>query len=453
MKNIQYLTVTALTKYIKRKFDYDPHLQDIYLKGEISNFKRHTSGHMYFTVKDDQARIAAVMFHRQARTLKFSPENGMHVFIRGTVTVYEPGGQYQIYVNEMHPDGIGSLYLAFEQLKEKLAKEGLFNADHKRPLPPYPKTVGVVTSPTGAAIRDIITTIRRRYPIARIIIYPALVQGEQAAQSIAGAIETANDRKEADVLIVGRGGGSIEDLWPFNEEIVARAIFASDIPVISAVGHETDTTIADFVADLRAPTPTGAAELAVPKIDEILERIHHWQLRLTRTIREKVVTERKNLDRLTSSYAFRYPKRVYEQKMEQLDRILERQNRVMKYMVEQKSHLYEITKNRLVHHHPEGTYQKAKKEFSGQLQRLQYRFQSILTAKQKEFCGMLATLEALSPLKVMNRGYSIVYSGDGERIVKSVHDVTTGDPLVIHVQDGTIHTEVTDRKEKANGER
>src|SRR5690606_37605615 len=217
--------------YIKRKFDYDPHLQDVYVKGEISNFKKHTSGHMYFTVKDDHARIAAVMFHHQARTLKFIPENGMHVLIRGTVTVYEPGGQYQIYVNEMHPDGIGSLYLAFEQLKEKLAKEGLFAKEHKRPLPDYPKTIGVVTSPTGAAIRDIITTIQRRYPIARIIIYPALVQGEQAAASIVRAIEVANERKEADVLIVGRGGGSIEDLWPFNEEIVARAIFASKIPI------------------------------------------------------------------------------------------------------------------------------------------------------------------------------------------------------------------------------
>ena len=351
MKNVQYLTVTALTRYIKRKFDYDPHLQDVYVKGEISNFKKHTRGHMYFTVKDDHARIAAVMFHHQARTLKFIPENGMHVLIRGTVTVYEPGGQYQIYVNEMHPDGIGSLYLAFEQLKEKLAKEGLFAKEHKRPLPNYPKTIGVVTSPTRAAIRDIITTIQRRYPIARIIIYPALVQGEQAAASIVQAIEVANERKEADVLIVGRGGGSIEDLWPFNEEIVARAIFASKIPIISAVGHETDITIADFVADLRAPTPTGAAELAVPDIDEIMERILNYKIRLTRSIREQITSERKNLERITNSYAFRYPWRLYEQKLEQLDRLSERQQRALKYVLDRKKQLYSLAKDR----HPQSS--------------------------------------------------------------------------------------------------
>lgn len=450
MKNVQYLTVTALTKYIKRKFDYDPHLQDVYVKGEISNFKKHTSGHMYFTVKDDHARIAAVMFHHQAWTLKFIPENGMHVLIRGTVTVYEPGGQYQIYVNEMHPDGIGSLYLAFEQLKEKLAKEGLFAKEHKRPLPNYPKTIGVVTSPTGAAIRDIITTIQRRYPIARIIIYPALVQGEQAAASIVRAIEVANERKEADVLIVGRGGGSIEDLWPFNEEIVARAIFASKIPIISAVGHETDITIADFVADLRAPTPTGAAELAVPDIDEIMERILNYKIRLTRSIREQVTRERKNLERITNSYAFRYPWRLYEQKLEQLDRLSERQQRALKYVLDRKKQLYSLAMDRLIRNHPDRMYQQAKKEFVGQLQKLQYHFQAILTSKQKEFTGILATLEALSPLKVMNRGYSIAYSGD--RIVKSIHDVAIDDSLIIQVQDGTIYSRVTERKEKANDE-
>src|SRR5690606_2508105 len=265
----------ALTKYIKRKFDFDPHLQNVYVKGEISNFKRHTSGHMYFTLKDEKARIGAVMFAQAARSLKFIPENGMNVLLNGEVSVYEPSGQYQIYVKSMEPDGIGALYVAFEQLKERLEKEGLFRKDRKQPIPPYPKTVGVVTSPTGAAIRDIITTIQRRYPIARIIIYPALVQGTQAAPSVANMIRIANERKEADVLIVGRGGGSIEELWAFNEEVVARAIYESDIPIISAVGHETDTTIADFVADLRAPTPTGAAEMAVPNWTELLERIEN----------------------------------------------------------------------------------------------------------------------------------------------------------------------------------
>ena len=285
----RFLTVGALTKYIKRKFDADPHLHDCLVKGEISNFKQHSSGHMYFTLKDDKARILAVMFSSANRRMKFTPENGMKVLVRGDVTVYEGSGQYQIYVHDMQPDGVGDLYLAFEQLKEKLTKEGLFAVEHKKPIPKFPATVGVVTSPTGAALRDIITTIKRRYPIAKILILPALVQGDQAAPSITDAINQANEKKHGiDVLIVGRGGGSIEELWAFNEEIVARAIYESTIPIISAVGHETDFTIADFVADLRAPTPTGAAELAVPHIDEWIERVLTKQTRIMRAMKEKV---------------------------------------------------------------------------------------------------------------------------------------------------------------------
>ncbi len=289
----RYLTVNALTKYIKRKFDADPHLQDCYVKGEISNFKQHSSGHMYFTLKDDKSRLTAVMFARENRHIKFEPENGMQVLIRGDLTVYEQTGQYQIYIKEMKPDGIGELFLAYEQLKEKLTKEGLFSQEYKKALPRYPNTVGIITSPTGAAIRDILTTIKRRYPIANIILLPALVQGDQAAPSIANAISQANDNGNIDVLIVGRGGGSIEELWAFNEEIVARAIFSSKIPIISAVGHETDFTIADFVADLRAPTPTAAAELAVPHIDELIERILNRKTRLLRSMKEKINTRNK----------------------------------------------------------------------------------------------------------------------------------------------------------------
>ncbi len=450
MENIQYLTVTALTKYIKRKFDVDPHLRNIYVKGEISNFKRHTSGMMFFTVKDENARIAAIMFQNHARTLKFKPEDGMHVLIQGEVSVYEEYGQYRIYVKDMQPDGIGSLFLAFEQLKKKLAMKGMFDERYKKPLPPYPNTVGVITSPTGAAIRDIITTIRRRYPIANIMIYPALVQGENAAPSIVKAIRLANERKEADVLIVGRGGGSIEDLWPFNEEIVAKAIFESNIPIISAVGHETDTTIADLVADLRAPTPTGAAEMAVPKIDEILERILHRKIRLMQAIRRKVQAEREKLDGLERSYAFRFPQKLYEQKLEQLDRLVERKHRQMKTIVDRKTQLYRMMRQRLLLNHPQGKLQQAEKTFTETTKRLQFSFQTILKDKQKEFTGLIATLEALSPLKVMNRGYSIVYYGDEEKIVKSVHDVNKGDPLTVHVQDGTIHAKVEGRKEKEN---
>src|SRR5690554_2870195 len=268
-----YLTVKALTKYIKRKFDADPHLRNVYVKGECSNVKIHTSGHIYFTLKDDTARINAAMFRSNASKLKFRPEDGMQVYIRGDVNVYEASGSYQLYVTTMEPDGIGGLFIAFNQLKERLLKEGLFNPAFKQPIPKFPKTVGVLTATTGAAIRDICTTIKRRYPLAEVLIYPTLVQGAAAAPNIAENIRLANNQQLCDVLIVGRGGGSIEDLWAFNEEIVARAIFESQIPIISAVGHETDTTISDFVADLRAPTPTAAAELAVPSKAELIDRL------------------------------------------------------------------------------------------------------------------------------------------------------------------------------------
>lgn len=263
MTSNSYLSVKALTKYIKRKFDADPHLRDVYVTGELSNVKVHSSGHIYFTLKDDSSRINATMFRSQASKLSFKPEEGMKVFIRGDVNVYEASGAYQLYAQTMEPDGIGGLFVAFNQLKERLQKEGLFNPNFKQPIPQFPKTIGVLTATTGAAIRDICTTITRRYPQAEILIYPTLVQGACAAPNITENIYLANRHGFCDVLIVGRGGGSIEDLWAFNEEIVARAIFESRIPVISAVGHETDTTIADFVADLRAPTPTAAAELAV----------------------------------------------------------------------------------------------------------------------------------------------------------------------------------------------
>src|SRR6478609_2992351 len=352
MSEVRYLTVTALTRYIKRKFDVDPHMQDVWIKGEISNFKRHSRGHMYFTLKDQNARIAAVMFAGHNRQLNFQPEEGMNVLIRAEISVYEPSGNYQMYVKEMQPDGVGNLYLAYEQLKKKLEKEGLFDPARKRKLPKYPTTIGVITSPTGAAVRDIITTLKRRYN-ANIIVMPALVQGVNAAPSIIKAIEEANRRKEADVLIVGRGGGSIEELWAFNEESVARAIFTSNIPVISAVGHETDFTIADFVADLRAPTPTGAAELAVPHISEITERILTKQTRLIRAMKEKVGQQRKQLERLEKSYAFRYPHRLYEQKLEQLDKRTEQLVRNSQKLFSVKRTNYEQLTAALLRNHPE----------------------------------------------------------------------------------------------------
>ena len=443
----RFLTVGALTKYIKRKFDADPHLHDCLVKGEISNFKQHSSGHMYFTLKDDKARILAVMFSSANRRMKFTPENGMKVLVRGDVTVYEGSGQYQIYVHDMQPDGVGDLYLAFEQLKEKLTKEGLFAVEHKKPIPKFPATVGVVTSPTGAALRDIITTIKRRYPIAKILILPALVQGDQAAPSITDAINQANEKKHGiDVLIVGRGGGSIEELWAFNEEIVARAIYESTIPIISAVGHETDFTIADFVADLRAPTPTGAAELAVPHIDEWIERVLTKQTRIMRAMKEKVNLQSNKLERIEKSYAFRYPRRLYEQKLEQLDRATELLVTNSQKLLAVKMTQLEQLDKRISRNHPDEKIQKAKEEQNKQTKALYRAMSIVLSNKQAEFKSTLSTLQALSPLKIMERGYSLTYNDKGN-LVKSIQHVEVKDHVKITLADGTLNCQVVEKEE------
>ena len=443
----RFLTVTALTKYIKRKFDADPHLQDVYVKGEISNYKQHSSGHMYFTLKDEKARILAVMFSSANKKLKYSPENGMKVLIRGSVTVFESSGQYQIYVKEMQPDGIGDLYLAYEQLKERLAKEGYFAAEHKKSLPKFPNTVGVVTSPTGAAIRDILTTIKRRYPIAKVLIFPALVQGEQAAPSIVSAIKQANDKvNQVDVLIIGRGGGSIEELWAFNEEIVARAIYESRVPIISAVGHETDFTIADFVADLRAPTPTGAAELAVPHVDEWVERVLTRQTRLIRAIKEKLSFQTGKLERIEKSYAFRYPQRLYEQKLEQLDKKTEQLVYNSQKLFAVKSTQLEQLEKRLARNHPDARLAEAAIYYEKSMKSLTKAMKSILVKKEADFSNLVSTLEALSPLKIMDRGYSLVYSDDGE-LLKSAKQVKINETVRIKLSDGTLMCSVTDKEE------
>ncbi|MBQ7953456.1 MAG: exodeoxyribonuclease VII large subunit, partial [Clostridia bacterium] len=274
------ITVTQLNKYIKNLLETDINLSQISVKGEISNFKLHSSGHCYMTIKDETAQIRAVMFKTYTSSLKFTPENGMKITATGKISVYERDGQYQMYIFSMQPDGLGDLHVEFEKLKAKLTAEGIFDASHKKPIPKTPKTIGVVTSPTGAAIRDIINVVTRRYPLAEIIVCPVLVQGENSAKQIANAIEYMNRENMADVLIVGRGGGSIEDLWSFNEEVVAYAIYNSKIPIISAVGHETDFTIADFAADLRAPTPSAAAELAVPSVLELKGNISMYLNRM-----------------------------------------------------------------------------------------------------------------------------------------------------------------------------
>nr|WP_171335195.1 exodeoxyribonuclease VII large subunit [Anoxybacillus sp. EFIL] len=444
---MRYVTVAALTKYIKRKFEVDPHLQDLWIKGEISNFTYHSRGHMYFTLKDEQARIQAVMFAGYNRQLTFKPENGMTVLVRGEISVYEPSGTYQVYVKEMQPDGVGALYLAYEQLKKKLEQEGLFAKEHKKPIPKFPQHIGVVTSPTGAAIRDILTTIRRRYPLAKVILFPTLVQGEQAPLSIVQSIQKANDIGYIDVLIVGRGGGSIEELWAFNEEMVARAIFHSRVPIISAVGHETDYTIADFVADLRAPTPTGAAELAVPHVADLLLRVSDQQARLIRAMKERMNAEQKRLQSLRSSYAFRYPKRLYEQKEQQLDMLVDRLQRQMNDMFKQKEHKLQQLQLTLFAHHPQSRVEKAVDRVRTLEQTIVRHMNDVIKQKKWSLATAMAKLDALSPLKIMERGYSLAYD-EQETLIKTVKQLQEGDRVHIRFQDGRAHCIVSNIEEE-----
>ncbi|OMP67713.1 exodeoxyribonuclease VII large subunit [Domibacillus epiphyticus] len=441
MEANQCLTVKALTKYIKRKFDADPHLKNVAVKGEISNFKHHSSGHMYFTLKDDSARILAVMFSASNRALKFRPENGMQVVLTGEITVYESSGQYQMYVKTMQPDGVGDLYFAYEQLKKKLEQQGLFQAERKRPLPAYPTCVAVITSPTGAAVRDIITTIKRRYPAVAILIYPALVQGDKAAQSIVSQIQKANTDGRAELLIAGRGGGSIEELWAFNEEAVARAIFDSRIPVISAVGHETDFTIADFVADLRAPTPTAAAEMAVPHIEEVLERLQSKQNRLIRAAAETIRVSRNRHQTAMNSYIIRNPQALYRQQSEKTDRQTEQLIRSVKSILDRKKTAANHTAIQLRRIGPQRRIQVERSQLEQLNRRLRFSAESAVDDKKVRFQNSISMLHALSPLKVMERGYSLTYS-ENDTLIKSVKDVKKGDQIRVRLADGTLCTDV-----------
>lgn len=443
----KYLTVSALTKYIKKKIDIDPHLNQVFLKGEISNFKLHVSGHMYFTIKDQHSRIQAVMFQGQNKKLRFKPENGMNVLIRGEVSVFESYGQYQLYVYEMEPDGIGALYLAYEQLKEKLASEGIFDEAVKLSIPKFPKHIGLITSPTGAAVRDMVTTIRRRFPMVEVTVIPTLVQGPSAAMEIKRAIERANHLNSFDVLIVGRGGGSIEELWSFNEEIVVKAIYYSKIPIISAVGHETDITLSDYAADKRAPTPTGAAELAVPSYEELLNTIHLRKQSMTRSVQTKIKHHQKHLNTINKSYAFRFPSHLLKEKELELDQFTERINKSLHVIYRQRSDLYMYTTKRLHQKHPE----KKLEESLSKLEQLQKRLNTIMSQTYKENSRRAKTavekLLLLNPLEVMKRGFAIPYTEDGE-LIQSKNQVGVNDIIKIHLSDGELESKVLTIREK-----
>lgn len=396
--NDKYLTVSQINKYIKYKLDTDDNLRIVYLKGEISNFKNHTSGHLYFTLKDEKSRILAVMFKSSANKLNFTPKDGSNVLVVGRISLYEANGNYQIYVEEMLEDGVGNLYVEFEKLKKKLGEKGYFDENIKKPIPRFPKRIGVITASTGAAIRDIITTINRRYTLAEIILFPCLVQGENAKDDIVKNIRLA-DAYNLDTIILGRGGGSIEDLWAFNEEIVADAIYNCNTPIISGVGHEIDFTISDFVADLRAPTPTAAAELAVPNKQELLVLIKQYKQRTMKSIINILNTNKKRLEYLLNSYIIKNPRTIYEVKMQKVDLLIEK---LLMYST------------------------------------------NILDNKSYKFVSLIEKLEALSPVKTLKRGYSITKVENN--IITDIKKIKKGMILKTELENGIITSEVMEVK-------
>ena len=397
----QVLSITQLNEYIRGKLDDDALLNGIAVRGEISNYKVYPSGHHYFTLKDEAASLKCVMFKGNAVRLRFRPDNGVKVIAMGKISVYPRDGVYQLYCTAMAMDGIGDLYAAFEQLKAKLAAQGLFDPAHKKPIPPYPGTIGIVTSSAGAAIHDMLRILRKRYPLTKVLLLPVRVQGVEAPGEIAAAIRYANYHELADLLIVGRGGGSIEDLWAFNDERVAHAIYESRIPVISAVGHEPDVTISDYVADLRAATPSNAAELAVPDQDALRQNLDAYSLSMAASLNRQLKAARQHLDVLAASAALRSPTGYLEQKRKNL----------------------ELLQNRLL---------------SAQTRNLEQ--------KSRRFVGLTAKLDAMSPLKVLTRGY-VMAENDAGSVLKSVKQIQTGDRMKVTFSDGAAYATVTDKEE------
>ena len=422
MNKDKYLTVGALTRYIKYKIDNDEHLKTVFLKGEISNFKMHSTGHMYFSIKDETSKINAIMFSRDAKNITFEPKEGTKVLVVGRISVYESTGNYQIYVSEMIEDGVGNLYIAFEKLKEKLSKEGLFDDKYKKKIPKMPKKIGIITAPTGAAIKDILSTIKRRYPICETILFPSLVQGENAKEDIVKNLKIANEY-DLDVIILGRGGGSIEDLWPFNEEIVAREIFASQIPIISAVGHEVDFTIADFVADLRAPTPTGAAEMAVPNMIDIINHIKQLTIRLNESLNKKIKLEKINLEKSKNSIVIKNPMIMIDNKKQKIDLIKESVIRILGLKLENNKNKLDKIKQNYIINNPEVIYKE----------------------KQTKLLNLIEKLELVNPLGILKRGYSITKQDN--KVIAKIKDIKKTKPLIIKLQDGEIETEIKSIKE------
>ncbi len=442
MEPARALSIRDINRLIKMKLEGDSGLQDIWIRGEISNFTFHSSGHMYFTLKDEGGRLKCIMFASYNARLPFAPKDGMKVLARGGISVYERDGQYQFYATAMQPDGIGSLYLAFEQLKKKLDLEGLFREENKRLLPRYPRTVGVITSPTGAAVRDILITLERRNPTVNVLLYPVSVQGVHAAPSIVKAIQTMNALAEADVLIIGRGGGSLEELWAFNEEAVARAIRASVIPVISAVGHETDFTISDFAADLRAPTPTAAAELAVQHIGELKQGLVHLERRMAKSLGAMLAKAKERWQHAARSPYFTQPRRSLLVQAERLDRLRDTlQYRMLAGLSRTKERLSRLN-GRLNSVNPIQQAAFARKRISSATHGLEQAMNGIVRQRQSQFGSLVRHLDALSPLKVMARGYSLAYDEKEKTLIRTINDVQPGDLIRVRLTDGKLDCQI-----------
>lgn len=447
--NKKYLTVSALTNYIKHKLDHDPHLQQVHVQGEISDFYLHRfSGHMYITIKDEQAQLKAVMYQGDNRFLKFQPETGMSVYLTGYISIYPKNGEYQLYIKQMEPSGIGALHLAYEQLKEKLHKANYFSEEHKRPIPRFPKKIAIITSRDGAAVQDIITTIQKRYPIVQLVIIPVNVQGIQSAPTIIHAIERANNY-DFDTIILARGGGSIEDLASFNDEQVAMAIFNSRIPIISGVGHETDTTISDLIADLRAPTPTGAAQVAVPSLSETIRMIQHLETEITRLTNILFMQKKERITQLEKSTAFTYPMQLIREKSQQIDHLTDQLATKAYEQLYKKERKQMQLVQRLEKQHPQQYVSTSLQKVSILQTKINNKIRETLRTKQHQLAISIEKLSLLNPLHIMKRGYSVVYS-DADKVIKSIKQVHERDTVTLALYDGKAICEVKEVKDKAD---
>lgn len=442
----KYLSVTTLTKYLKMKFDKDPYLERVYLTGQVSNFRKRPT-HQYFSLKDDHAVIQATIWSGIYQKLGFDLEEGMKINVIGRVQVYEPSGSYSIIIEKAEPDGVGALAIQFEQLKKKLTEEGLFQERFKQPLPQFAKRIGVVTSRSGAVIRDIITTVSRRFPGVDILLYPTKVQGDGAAEEIARNIARANQREDLDVLIIGRGGGSIEDLWAFNEEIVVRAIFESRLPVISSVGHETDVTLADFVADRRAATPTAAAELATPvtKLD-VLTHLQNQEKRMTTAVQNVLSRKKEALKKCSQSVIFRQPERLYDGYLQRLDQLQLRLKQSLRTRISDSKHLVQARTHQLVQLSPVTKIQRYQDWLTQLDKLLRSQMALVYDAKVAEVKRLSEALLMLDTSRIVARGYAIVKKE--ESVVDSVETLKKKDQVTLLMRDGQVELEVKDVKTK-----